>query len=289
MVPQTKRLNYFPFNARLWLGRGIAYSILLAWTLFAFYAVGWVFLSSLSTTREVFTNTLLSSGIHVENYVKALTTHNLGLYFVNSTIYVCGSLVFIILIAAPAAYILSRFEFFGRRALQLLFVAAMGIPATMVTIPIFMLFIRLNLVGTTAGLIIVYVCSSIPFTVYFLTGFFGSLPRELEESARIDGCSDIGAFWRIMFPLAQPALITIIIFNFIGLWNDYFWALIFVNTPARRTLALGLQYLVQSMRYTGDWSGMFASVVIVFLPTLLLYLFLSEKIIAGITVGAVKA
>jgi N-acetylglucosamine transport system permease protein len=279
----------FRVKARNWLGRGIAYLILVAWTVFAIYAVGWVFLSSFSTTREIFTNTLLSSGIHIENYVKALTTHSLGLYFLNSTIYVCGSLVFLILIAAPASYVLSRFEFFGRKALQLLFVAAMGVPATMITIPIFMMFIRLNLVGTIPGLIIVYVFGSIPFTVYFLTGFFGSLPREMEESAKIDGCTDVMAFWRIMLPLAQPAIITVTIFNFIGLWNDYFWALIFVNTPARRTLALGLQYLVQSMRYTGDWAGMFASVVIVFLPTLLLYLFLSEKIIAGITVGAVKA
>jgi N-acetylglucosamine transport system permease protein len=276
-------------KAKNWIGRGIAYLILVAWTVFAFYAVGWVFLSSFSTTREIFTNTLLSSGIHIEGYVKALTTHNMGLYFVNSTIYVCASLVFIILIAAPAAYLLSRFEFFGRRVLQLLFVAAMGIPATMITIPLFMMFIRANLVGTIPGLIVVYVCGSIPFTLYFLTGFFSSLPRELEESAKIDGCTDIAAFWRIMFPLGQPAIVTVTIFNFIGLWNDYFWALIFVNTPARRTLALGLQYLVQSMRYTGDWAGMFASVVIVFLPTLLLYLFLSEKVIAGITVGAVKA
>ncbi len=193
------------------------------------------------------------------------------------------------LIAGPAAYVLSRFEFSGRKVIQLLFVAALGVPGMMITIPLFMVFIRLNLVGTTPGLIIVYVCTSIPFTLYFLTGFFGSLPRELEESARMDGCTDIGAFWRIMLPLAQPAIVTTTIFNFIGLWNEYFWALIMVNSPTRRTLALGLQYLVQSMRYTGDWAGMFASVVIVFLPTLILYLFLSEKIIAGITVGAVKA
>lgn len=277
------------YKARIWLGQGFAYLVLVAWTVFAFYAVGWIFLSSFSTTREIFTNTLLESGIHLENYVKAFTTHNLGTYFVNSVIYVSGSLALLILVAAPAAYVLSRFEFRGRRIMQTLLVAAMGIPGTMITIPLFMMFIRMNLVGTIHGLILVYVGGSIPFTVFFLTGFFGSLPREMEESARIDGCTDVTAFWRIMLPLAQPAIITVTIFNFIGLWNDYFWALIFVNTPARRTLALGLQYLVQSMRYTGDWAGMFASVVIVFLPTLLLYLFLSEKVISGITVGAVKA
>ena len=288
-MPELTRRGDFYFRARRWLVRGCAYFVLAAWTVFAFYAVGWILLSSISTTREIFSNTLLRSGIHVENYVKALTTHSMGRYFINSCVYVAISLVFIVLIAGPAAYVLSRFEFSGRKVIQLLFVAALGVPGMMITIPLFMVFIRLNLVGTTPGLIIVYVCTSIPFTLYFLTGFFGSLPRELEESARMDGCTDIGAFWRIMLPLAQPAIVTTTIFNFIGLWNEYFWALIMVNSPTRRTLALGLQYLVQSMRYTGDWAGMFASVVIVFLPTLILYLFLSEKIIAGITVGAVKA
>jgi N-acetylglucosamine transport system permease protein len=288
-MSQPRQYSDFYFKARRWIVQGSAYFIVAAWTVFALYAVGWIFLASFSTTREIFTNTVLQSGVHIENYIKALTTHNMGLYFINSTIYVAISLVLIILLAAPAAYVLSRFEFSGRKVVQSLFVAALGIPGTMITIPLFMVFIRLNLVGTIPGLIIVYVFTSIPFTLYFLTGFFGSLPRELEESAKIDGCTDMGAFWRIMLPLAQPALITITIFNFIGLWNEYFWALIMVNTPGRRTLALGLQYLVQSMRYTGDWAGMFASVVIVFLPTLILYLFLSEKIIAGITVGAIKS
>jgi N-acetylglucosamine transport system permease protein len=274
------KLKLTGYRIKHWVNRAIAYLILGAWTVFVFYAVGWIMLSSLSTTREIFTNTLLQSGIHFENYVKALTTHDLGLYFINSTIYVCGSLAFIVLVAAPASYVLSRVEFRGRRLFQSLFISGVGIPGMMIVIPLFVIFLRL---------IIVYVCSSIPFTVYFLTGFFASLPRELEESARIDGCTDMQAFWRIMLPLAQPGIVTVTIFNFINLWNDYFWALIFVNTPTRRTLALGLQFLVQAMRYTGDWAGLFASVVIVFLPTFILYIFLSEKIISGITAGAVKA
>jgi N-acetylglucosamine transport system permease protein len=271
------------------LGKVLTYALLAAWALFAFYAVGWIILASVSTTREIFTNHLLGSGPQWQNYIKAFTTHNLGLYFINSTYYVVTALILIILISAPAAYVLSRFEFVGRRLIQSMFISAIGIPGMMLFIPLFVMFLRLKLTGTTFGLILVYVGSSIPFTVYFLTGFFATLPKELEEAARIDGCSDMGAFWRVMLPLAQPGLVTITIFNFIGLWNDYFWALVFASSAERRTLALGLQFLVQSMRYTGDWAGMFASVVIVFLPTFILYLFLSEKIIAGITAGAVKA
>lgn len=277
------------FSSPQLFSRIVTYLILGAWTAFVFYAVGWIVVSSLSTTREIFTNHLLNSGVHWENYQKALTTHKLGLYFLNTCLYVSLALLGIVVISAPASYVLSRFEFPGRRLANSLFIAGIGVPGMMLMIPLFTIFVRLSLTGTSEGLIIIYIGSSIPFTVFFLTGFFGSLPTELEEAALIDGCTHSQVFWRVMLPLAQPGIITVTIFNFIGLWNDYFWALIFVNTPERRTLQLGLQALVQSMRYTGDWAGLFASVIVVFLPTFVVYIFLSEKIIAGITAGAVKA
>jgi raffinose/stachyose/melibiose transport system permease protein len=292
MTTFASKTRSFRFPILQWLGRIFAYLILGTWTLFGIYAVGWVVLSSLSDTRAIFSNKLLdyviTNGPLFANYAKALSTHQMGRYFINSTIYVLVSLFLIVIIAAPASYVLSRFEFRGRKLFHNMFIAGMGIPGTLVMIPLFSMFLRLKLTGTLAGLITVYVCTSIPFTVYFLTGFFSSLPTELDDAARIDGCTDMGVFWRIMLPLSQPGLITVVVFNFIGLWNDYFWALIFANDSHRRTLALGLESLVQSMRYTGDWGGLFASIIIVFLPTFLMYIFLSEKIIAGITAGAVK-
>jgi len=268
--------------------RPIAYLILGGWTLFVVYAVGWIFVSSLSTTREIFTGNLLDSGFHFENYITALTTHRLGLYFLNSLIYVSIAIFLTIVIAAPAAYALSRFRFRGRPLFYNMFVSGMGIPGMMLIIPLFMLFLRLNLVGTLPGLIIIYVGTSIPFSVFFLTGFFSSLPSELEDAAMIDGSTEAQAFWKVMFPIAQPAIITLVIFNFIGLWNDYLWALIFVNTDKRRTLMLGVEAIMRAMRYTGNWAGMFAGIIILFLPTFILFVLLSEKIISGITAGAVK-
>ncbi|KPL06661.1 sugar ABC transporter permease, partial [bacterium SM23_57] len=159
----------------------------------------------------------------------------------------------------------------------------------MLIIPLFMLFLRLNLVGTTPGLIIIYVGTSIPFSVFLLTGFFSSLPSELNDAAKIDGCTENQAFWRVMFPIAQPGIITLVIFNFIGLWNDYLWALIFVNTDERRTLMLGVEAIMRAMRYTGNWAGMFAGIIILFVPTFVLFVLLSETIISGITAGAVKS
>lgn len=269
--------------------RPIAYLILGGWTLFVFYAIGWIVISSFSTTREIFTNDLLASGWHFENYISALTTHKLGIYFVNSVIYVGLASVLIVFVSAPAAYALTRFEFRGRNIFQGLFISGMGVPGLMLIIPLFMLFLRLNLVGTTAGLIIIYVGTSIPFSVFLLTGFFSSLPSELNDAAKIDGCTENQAFWKVMFPIAQPGIITLVIFNFIGLWNDYLWALIFVNTDERRTLMLGVEAIMRAMRYTGNWAGMFAGIVILFVPTFILFVLLSETIISGITAGAVKS
>lgn len=271
------------------VGKVVSYFILGIWTAFVVWVVGWIVLASLSTTREIFTNKLLASGFHFDTYVKVFINNNVARYTTNSIIYVFGALGLILLISAPASYVLSRIKFPGQGLLRSMFIGGMGVPGSMLLIPLFSVFIFLKLTGTLTGLILVYVGTSIPFTVFFLTGFFSTLPKELEEAAHLDGCSDMGTFWRIMLPMAQPGLITVAVFNFITLWNDYFWALIFANNAKLRPLSMGLQAMVQSMRYTGDFAGMFAAVVIVFLPTFILYIFLSEKIISGITTGAVKS
>lgn len=265
-----------------------AYVLLVIWLVFSIITIGWIFSASFSTTREIFTNTLFKSGFHLENYWKALVNQNVARYFLNSAIYTCTASVGIILVSAPAAYVLGRIEFRGRKLLINMFLITMSIPAVMIIIPIFAVMTSLKLIGSMFTLIILYIVSNVPFTVYFLTSFFSTLPKELEESALIDGCSPYKAFWKIILPLAQPGIITVGIFNFMSIWNEYFMALIFANKEQMRTLGVGLQSIVQSMRYVGDWAGLFAAVVIVFLPTFILYIILSEKIIAGITGGAVK-
>ncbi len=265
-----------------------AYILLVIWLVFSIITIGWIFSASFSTTREIFTNTLFKSGFHIENYWKALVNQNVARYFLNSTIYTCTASIGIILVSAPAAYVLGRIEFTGRKLLINMFLITMSIPSVMIIIPIFAVMTSLKLIGSMFTLIILYIVANVPFTVYFLTSFFSTLPKELEESAMIDGCSPYKAFWKIILPLAQPGIITVGIFNFMSIWNEYFMALIFANKEQMRTLGVGLQSIVQSMRYVGDWAGLFAAVVIVFMPTFILYIILSEKIIAGITGGAVK-
>ena len=264
------------------------YVLLLIWLVFTVVMIGWIVLASFSTTSEIFTGALLESGFHFENYIRVLEKHKLGLYFINSLIYSVSACIGIVVIAAPAAYILGRFTFRGKGVVTSAFVTCMSIPSVMQILPLFKMATSAHLTGTRWVLILLYICLNVPFGVFFLTGFFTSLPNALEEAASIDGCTDNQAFWKVMFPLAQPGIVTLSIFNFMGIWNEYFIALIFGSNSELRTIATGLQSIVQSMKYSGDWAGLFAGVVVAFLPTFILYLFLSNKIIAGVTGGAVK-
>ena len=127
-----------------------------------------------------------------------------------------------------------------------------------------------------------------PFTTTYLLNFFASLSKSYEEAAAIDGCTPSKAFWKIMFPLIQPAVVTVTIFNFMSVWNEFFMALIFATSTETTPVGVGLLQIVNAMKYTGDYGGLFAAVIIVFLPTFLLFILLSEKIISGVTGGGVK-
>lgn len=264
------------------------YLLLIAWLLFTVVLIGWIVLASLSTTKEIFSGQLLKSGFHFENYIQVIQKHKLGLYFANSLIYSIAGCVGTVLIGAPAAYVLARFTFKFKKFINSTFVMCLSIPSVMIILPLFKLATQLHLTGSRWLLIILYIGINVPFSVFFLAGFFMNLPKALEEAAEIDGCTPSKAFWKIMFPLAQPGIVTMCIFNFINIWNEYFMALIFANEASMRTVSTGLQAIVQAMRYSGNWAGLFAGVVVVFLPTFVLYLFLSKRIIAGVTGGAVK-
>ncbi|AEE17986.1 carbohydrate ABC transporter permease [Treponema brennaborense] len=266
------------------------YVLVGLWVLFTFLLIGWVFFASFSTSSEIFSDHMFKfeSGFHFENYAKAWKTQKVSVFFMNSLLYTLVSCTAIIVIAAPASYVLSRFKFRGNLMVQNMFAAALGIPVIMIIMPLFGLISQMRLTNNRWMLIFLYVAMNVPFAIFFLLAFFKNLSFTFEEAASIDGCSPMRTFWQIMLPLAQPGIVTVSIFNFITIWNEYFMSLIFANKTSVRPVAVGLYNMIQSMRYTGDWGGMFASVVIVFLPTFILYIFLSEKIIAGVTGGAIK-
>lgn len=265
------------------------YAFLLFWTAFTIFAFIWIMVSSFKDNRELFASAWdLPNMLHFENYEKAWRLARMGNYFLNSVVVVSVSTFLILLASAPASYVLSRIPFPGREWVLNAFTAGMGVPFQVLLVPLFVLLTRVGLADSLPGLILVYVSLSLPFTIFLLTGFFRSLPSELEDAAAIDGASEFGIFWRVMLPLASPGIITAAIFNFIGLWNEYMLALVIISDQNKRTLSLALYGLQGSMQYTSDWVGLFAGVVIVMVPTFLLFIVMAERVIEGITLGATK-
>jgi ABC-type glycerol-3-phosphate transport system permease component len=286
-LPPTK--STFGTKVKKWASLIPSYVILGLWSLFTIFTILWVIASSFKTNRELFQAVWsLPSTFRIENYIKAWETVKMGQYFSNSLIVVLASVIIVLFLSAPVSYILTRVKFKGSALLLLLFIAGIGIPVQLLYIPLFMITTQLGVINSLWGLGILYVSLSIPFTVFILSGFFATLPKELEEAATIDGCSDFQVYWKVLLPLASPGLITAAIFNFIFLWNEYQVALVFINDPDLRTLPLGLYALSNAMQYTGDWVGLMAGVVIIMVPTIILYTVLSERMIAGITMGSVK-
>ena len=267
----------------------LRYIPLVLWVAFWCAALGWIVAASFSTTREIFSNSVLASGFHLENYSDAWKYNNVSAYFKNSLMVTGVSCVLVLLIACPASYVLAKKKFFGERLIMNSTVIAMSIPQVMLIIPIYIWFIKAKLVGHLITLIILYTTLNVPYTVFYMTAFFSTIPSAFAEAAMIDGCTERKALWKIIMPMATPGVITVTIFNFMGIWNEYFIALIFANGNDKiRTLSMGLQNMITSMTYTGNWAGLFASIMIVFMPTFILYLFLSEKIVSGVTGGGVK-
>ena len=285
-----------PLNIKKELRLTPGYLLCGIWVLFTIIIVGWTIAASFVSPREVFSGDVIGAfferlkrfDLKVDNYTLAWGSQNLSGYFLNSLIYCTISLTFIIVIAAPASYALSRFKFRFNALIQNMTSIAMGVPAVMIIMPLFSIATSLKMTGTRHTLIILYIGMNIPFSVFYLLPFFKNLPSGLEEAAAVDGCSPVKTFWQIMFPLAQPGIITVTIFNFITIWNEFFISMIFANDSAIRPIAVGLFNMVQGMKYSGHWGAMFASAVIVFAPTFFLFIFLSNKIIASVTGGAIK-
>jgi N-acetylglucosamine transport system permease protein len=293
--PSEKEMRQ-PFNLAKELRLLPGYILSALWVLFTLMIVGWTVAASFVAPIEIFGGNMLGSfferlgnfDLRVENYRLAWQSQKLNVYFMNSLMYSAISLFGIIIIAAPASYALSRFKFRFNALIQNMISIAMGVPIVMIVMPLFITATQYSLTNSRIVIIFLYIGVNIPFTIFYLLPFFRNLPLGLEEAAAVDGCGQIKTFWRIMFPLAQPGIITVSIFNFIAIWNEFFMSMIFVNQSTVRPIAVGLFNIIQGMKYSGNWGAMFAGAIIVFAPTFVLYIFLSNKIIAGITGGAIK-
>ncbi len=265
------------------------HAILVVYAVIVIYPMVWLLSNCLKNSTEVFTNPWMPTLTpHWDNFPRAWNQISIGTCFVNSVFVTAVTMFFILLIGSMAAYALARFVFKGREVLQTTFIGGMMFPVFLGIVPLFLMLAKLNLLDNYVGLITVYVAYSLPFTIFVLTGFFRTLPHELAEAGMIDGCSQFTVFWRIMMPIAKPGLIAAGIFNFFGIWNEYPLALVIINRKELYTLPLGIASLVMQQQYETDWGALFASLVIVMIPSLIVYLFFQRQITEGLTAGALK-
>jgi len=257
------------------------------YTAFVLGPVVWLAIMSVRTTPEINLAPYALPGVyHWDKYVTAWTRSSYGAYFWNSTVVALGAVAIVTVIGAMAAYCLGRRSFPGSRVVLYLIVSTIILPPQITIIALFQVLVGYRLYNTLGGLILVYVGTQLPLTVYVLESFFARLPQDLFDAARMDGYSELEIFWRIAAPVSMPAIVTTVILNLILLWNEFLFAVVLIADDAKRTLPLGLQ------KFMGDQFvdvGMIATgVMISIIPVIVVYAFFSERIIQGMTAGAVR-
>jgi ABC-type glycerol-3-phosphate transport system permease component len=261
----------------------------LLYTAFSAGPYLWTALMSLRTTDEIYRSHYgLPIPAHWDKYYVAWTKFGYQTYFRNSAIVAVASVLLVTIIGALAAFGFARrrYAFPFREPLFLLIFLSIMFPPQIMLLSLFQILVQYKLFNSLAGLVLVYVATELPLTIYLLRAFFAQIPTELEEAARLDGCSDWAMFWRVMFPMALPAVATTVILNFIYFWNEFLYAVVFITRQEIRTLPLAIQFLVSDQYF--DIGMLATGLMIATLPVLLLYLFLSEWFVRGMTAGAIK-
>lgn len=261
----------------------------VAYTVFSAGPYVWTAMMSLRTTDEIYRSHYgLPIPAHWGKYYTAWTEFGYATYFKNSAIVSVTSVLLATVIGAMAAFAFARkrYAFPLREPLFLVIFLSVMFPPQIMLLALFQILVRYHMFNTLTGLILVYVVTELPLTIYLLRAFFAQIPTEMEEAARIDGCSDWTMFWRVMFPIALPAVATTVILNFIYFWNEFLYAVVFITQQKIRTLPLAIQFLV-SDQYQ-DVGMLATGLMIATLPVLVLYVFLSEWFVKGMTAGAIK-
>ena len=269
------------------LPAAFVYVILILWGILNLYPLLIMLMSGFKKTVEIFQNPFgLPESWSLENHIAAWNQANFAGYFVNSVIVTLFSLVAIIFLSSMAAYVIARYRFPGRRIVYLFLISGLALPVRLAIIPIFLTIRTLGLQDSLFGLIIVYAAGGIAFSMFLLTNFFQSIPRDFHDAAVIDGAGHFRIYWSVFMPLLRSAIATVAVFNFINVWNDFYFPLIFINTASKMTIPLGIQSFFGE--YSVRWDLLFAGLSIAVIPTIVFFLVLSKQFIEGLTEGAIK-
>ncbi|WP_026485943.1 carbohydrate ABC transporter permease [Caldanaerobius polysaccharolyticus] len=278
-------------NKKSWfkkIGFYVLEAILVIWAIVQIYPLFWLFLFSVKNNTEIFGGNILGFPRiwQWSNYAVALSSGNVGRYFINSTIVTVLTIIISSILVATSAYAIVRMKWKYSKLVLTIFLTGMMVPLHATLLPLFIILKNLNLLNTYASLVIPYVAFAIPMGIFILTGFLYTVPRELEESAFLDGCSIYKSFYYVILPLIRPALATIAIFTYLSTWNELMFANTFINDDAIKTLTVGIMSL--SGQYQTEWGPIGAGLVIATIPTILIYVLLSEQVQKSLVVGAIK-
>jgi ABC-type glycerol-3-phosphate transport system permease component len=275
------------YGLTYWLGMSLRQVIVIFVTLLSLFPVYFMAVSAFKTKSEYIANKWgFPVSLLITNFDTALAGEKFFIRFANSTILTVGSIGASLIIACLAAYAFARMEFPGKRTLFNIILSLMVVPPVVMIIPLFVSMVRWHLVNTYQGTILIYTGLLLPFSIYLMTNFFRTIPREIIEAARMDGCSNLGVFWRIMLPLSAPAVITLIVVNALWAWNELLIALVFMQKDELKTLMVGISSM-RSRNYV-DIPATMAGLLIATIPIVVVYIFGQRFFIRGLTSGAVK-
>lgn len=281
--PHTKNRRRFSF------GKLLLRLLLIIQTIVVVYPLLWNVLASVKTNAEIMESPWkLPAGLEWSNYVHAFTTARIGDYMLNSLLVVIFSMAILLIAAVPSAYVLGRMRFRGRSFFSNFYMAGLFVGGVYIIVPLFILMNSLHMLDNRFWLSAVYATGSLPFSIFLLTSFMKSIPHDYEEAAMIDGCGYFTTLLRIIVPMARPGIITLIVFSFFDFWNEYVMAMTFISDDAKKTIPVGLSNLMQIQQYATDWGSLFAGLVIVLAPTILVYILLQKKLTEGMMLGGIK-
>lgn len=281
--------------------KAFIYVVLATLAITIIVPVAWVFMASIKENSEFYSNPWnLPKGFYFQNFIDAWTKASMGEYLLNSVIVTALSLAILLVVALPAAYCLSRFKFRGGKFLNTVFMAGLFINVNYIVVPIFLMlrdgdlwlkkmFGEGFLLNNIFILAIVYAATALPFTIYLLSGYFATLAHDYEEAAYIDGAGHFRTMVQVIFPMAKPSIITVILFNFLSFWNEYIISMTLMSSVGgTKTLPVGLLNLMQAQQSKAEYGSLYAGLVLVMLPTLILYCCVQKHLTKGMTVGGLK-
>ncbi|MDE6906732.1 MAG: carbohydrate ABC transporter permease [Lachnospiraceae bacterium] len=276
------------------------YIVLIILAITIIVPIAWVFMASIKENEQFYGSPwTLPNGLHFENFVQAWQEADMGSYMLNSVIVTALGIGLLIIISLPAAYVLARFKFKTSRFWNVLFMAGLFINVNYIVVPIFLMLVDADsFLQNTLGhgfflnnlfiLALIYASTALPFTIYLLSGYFKSLAKDYEEAAYVDGAGYFRTMIQVIFPMAKPSIITIILFNFLSFWNEYIISMTMLTKPTLKTLPVGLMNLMAAQKSAVQYGRMYAGLVLVMLPTLILYMCVQKQLTEGMTVGGLK-